>query len=498
MTDRLRGLANKPEVVASVALGCIYLAVTGGHSYSIDGVLMYRQAVSIVHEHSLRFGVPIWWGDTYATSRYGIGMSLLYVPGVSLLWWLGPAIPTPQGGVYDWELFYRDPVYVLGAAPVQILLTVVTAYLVARFIRELGYGSVTALVGLVGYGIASPAMVYARGDFAQPLLGLCLTAALLFAVRFRKSANRGALFVAAGFLCLGVLTRPVEGSFLLPAVLALIVPNLSPAGWRPAAYRAVVVIVGAFAAAVALTLLVNWGRFGSPLETGYPSTVGWGTPIWVGLPGVLISPARGILWQFPLVLLAPLGFGQLWLAEHRVLAGVLAAMTSVLLLNTALWMPWWGAWSWGARLFVPALPLVAVLAAIGTTSLGSRLRIWLPVLLMLGGLVWAVPGTVTNLLGGYAARYDGSAQSFALSGYPPIGAWRYVHHLLAPNLSDANSVDIIWLRLAHLTHNLSVAVPVVLLLLACFLALRVVRLEQASAAVSAVTSVSTRPVPTSG
>jgi hypothetical protein len=410
---------------------------------------------------------------------------------VALLWWLGSAIPVPQSGVYDWDLFYRDPVYVLGAAPVQILLTVATAYLAARFIRELGCRSTTALVGLVGFGIASPAIVYARGDFAQPLLGFCLTAALLAVWRFRKSASQRALYAAAGFLCLAVLARPVEGSFLLPAVLALIVPNLSFARWQPGTYRAPVVIVLSFVAAVGLTLLVNWGRFGSPLATGYPSTVGWGTPIWVGLPGVLVSPSRGILWQFPLVVLAPWGLRRLWAEGHRVLACTLAALVAALLLNTALWMPWWGAWSWGARLFVPALPLVAVLAAIGTESLRSRLRIWLPALLVLGGVVWAIPGAVTNLLGGYAARYDGSAQSFALSGYPPIGAWRYVHHVLAPNMSDANSVDILWLRLAHVTHNLSVVVPGVLLLLACFLALRVLRLEQESAAVNAVTSSST-------
>ena len=417
MTDRLRLLANKPEVVASVALGCVYLAFSGGHAYSIDGVLIYRQAVSIVHEHSLRFGTPIWWGETYVTSRYGIGLSLLYLPGVALLWWLGPLIPTPTAGAsYDWNLFYRDPVYVLGATPVQILVTVATAYLVARLIRELGFGSTTALVGLVGYGIASPAMVYARGDFAQPLLALCMTAALLAAVRFRKTAGRGALATVASFVCLAVLTRPVEGSFLLPAVLIVMVPNLPLSGWEASTYRVVALVIGSFVAAVGLTLLVNWGRFGSPTETGYPSTVGWGTPLWVGLPGVLVSPARGIVWQFPLVLLAPLGLRRLWFTEHRVVAGVLGGLACLLLLNTASWMPWWGAWSWGSRLFVPALPLVAVLSAIGATSLAAPRRTRIVAVLMLGGVAWALAGSLTNLLGGYAARYDGSAQSFALSG----------------------------------------------------------------------------------
>lgn len=497
MTDRLRLLANKPEVVASVALGCIYLAFSGGHVYSIDGLLIYRQAVAIVHEHSLRFGTPIWWGDTYVTSRYGIGLSLLYLPGVALLWWLGPLIPTPAAGAsYDWNLFYRDPVYVLGAAPVQILVTVATAYLVARFIRELGFGSTTAMVGLVGYGIASPAMVYARGDFTQPLLALCLIAALLAAVRFRKAAGRGALVAVASFVCLGVLTRPVEGSFLVPAVLVLMVPNLSWSGWEARTYRAVAVVLGTFVAAVALTLLVNWGRFGSPTQTGYPSTEGWTTPLWIGLPGVLVSPARGILWQFPLVVLAPLGVRCLWSTEHRVAAGVLTGLASLLLLNTALWMPWWGAWSWGSRLFVPALPVVAVLSAIGATSLATQRRTQIVAVLMLGGVAWALAGSLTNLLGGYAARYDGSAQSFALSGYPPVGAWRYVHHVLPSNLIDANSVDLVWFRFAPATHDLSLAVPVVLLLVAGLLAVRVLRLEQASVEETSLTSTSRRPEPT--
>jgi uncharacterized membrane protein len=374
-------------------------------------------------------------------------------------------------------------------------VTVATAYLVARFIRELGFGSIPALVGLAGYGIASPAMVYMRGDFAQPLLGLCITAALLAAVRFRKSPSRAALAVAAGFVCLGVLTRPVEGSFLVPAVLAVIVPNLSPFRWEARTYRAIAVIAGSFLAAVALTLLVNWGRFGSPTETGYPSTVGWGTPLWIGLPGVLVSPARGILWQFPLVVLAPLAMRRLWVTENRVVAVVLAVLASVLLLNTALWMPWWGAQSWGSRLFVPALPLAAVLAAIGAASVPIQRR-WLTAVLMLAGVAWALPGSLTNLLGGYASRYDGTHQSFALSGYPPVGAWRYIHHLFATDWSDANSVDIVWFRFAHDTHYISVVMPVALLLLACFLALRVLRLAQESVSEPTVPLTSRRPEPT--
>ena len=172
------------------------------------------------------------------------------------------------------------------------------------------------------------------------------------------------------------------------------------------------------------------------------------------------------------MLLAPLGLKQIWRAGHRVLVAVVAVLVGALLLNTALWVPWWGAWSWGSRLFVPALPLLAIPAAVGVVALRPSLRAWLPAALFVAGVTWAIPGTVTDLLGGYAATYDGSAQSFALAGYPPIGAWNFLHHIRAANLGDSNAVDIIWFRLARSTANFSLLVPVVLIALAVLLAKR--------------------------
>jgi hypothetical protein len=143
---------------------------------------------------------------------------------------------------------------------------------------------------------------------------------------------------------------------------------------------------------------------------------------------------------------------------------VIAGLTLALLLNTALWVPWWGAWSWGSRLFVPALPLVAAMAAIGVEGLRPSLRRWLPAFLFAGGVFWALPGTLTDLLGGYAGTYDGSSQSFALSGYAPIGAWKFAH-----------AVDVIWFRVARPTHDLSLLVPVLLLALAVGLAYKAIQ-----------------------
>jgi hypothetical protein len=456
------GRLRDPDLLATAALGCVYLAVFSGHSYSIDGLLMYRQAVSIVHDHSLRFSTPIWWGDTFATSKYGIGLSLLYLPGVAIFS-LFSSPPVPHGpGSYDWDLFYQDFVYRLGGAPVHLLIGLVTAFLVARLVRELDGGNLTALLALFAYGIASPAIVYARGDFSQPLLGLCLTAGLLAALRYRRSGGAGALVVMAASLVLGVLTRPVEGSFLLPALLLLVGTPASPEGTQRRRVAAVAGLAGSYLLALAITGFVNWGRTGSPLETGYGG--GWTTPLWIGVPGLLLSPGRSIILAFPLLLLAPLGLRRLLATEHRLAAIAIGGLVLALFLNNALWSQWWGSWSWGPRLLLPALPLLAVPAALGAVALRPSLRAWLPGVLLLGGVVWAVPGSVTDLLTGYGAAHDSPGRSWALTAYPPF--WLLVH---------GGVIDILWFRLARSSGYLTLLVPAALLGLAAYLTLLVRR-----------------------
>jgi hypothetical protein len=472
-------LRRRPEVFAVLALTCLYFAVIGGHSYSIDGLLIYRQALAIAQNFSLQFANPIYWGHLWTTSISGIGLALFYLPGVAVLTKIGVAAPVPTAAPGDWDLFYRDPVYAIGAAPVQILVTVATAYFVARFVRALGFGSKTALLALISFGVASPAIAYAREDFPQPLLGLCMITGLLAAQRFRDSGRSALLLAAGAMLILAVLTRPVEGSFLLPALLVMTLPNLRPDRWHSGPYRGVAIIIGSYAIAFALTLLVNWLRFGSPFVTGY-TNVRWGTPFWVGVPGVLFSPARGILWQFPLLVLAPLGLWRLWRTPFRLVATVMSALTVVMFFHTALFVPWWGGFDWGARLFVPAWPLVAVLAAVGAMSLRSPRRLWLTAFLFVAGVIWAIPGTVTDLIGGYAGMYDGTAQSFLLTGYPPVGAWQFLHHIRASDLTDSNALDILWFRIARQTHNASMIVPVILALSAAAFAWKAVRMEQAA------------------
>jgi hypothetical protein len=463
---------RRVDLLAALALACAYAALMSGHLQTIDGLTIWRQGQSLAYQGSLHFPTPLWWGASGTTSKFGIGLSLLYLPGLWLGSGLRAMVPVQHGQTYDFSLLYADPLYMVAGAPLQILFAVLAAYLTARLVRALGFGTGPALAALLLYGLGSPAIVYAKGDVAQPLVGLCWVAAIYAAIRFRKSGQARWLWVCAAAQFYAVLVRPVEGTLLFVALLLLFVPLVAPRSWSRTSWQTLTVVGAGLTAGVAVTLLVDWGRYGSPFITGYEAEH-WTTFLPVGLAGSLISPGRGILWSFPAVILAGLGAVSLWRLGRRRELLAIAGLCVLQLINVSAWHDWFGGWNWGLRLFVPALPLIAVLAGAGVASLHGRTRVWATAGALVAGVVWAVPGIITDLLGGYGGTYAGTRASFSPHAYPPIGAWAFFHHWRARSVLDANGADILWLRMARTTHNLSLLVPVVLLLLSLILAVRI-------------------------
>ena len=469
---------RRVELLVALALLCCYLATMSGHLYSIDGLTMYRQGYSLAFHQSITMQPPFWWGASIPTSKYGIGISLLYAPFMLPFFWLRDAIPVFHDAAYHGEMLYSDALYAVAVAPVQALVTAASAYLVARTIRILGFGERAALWGLILYGLGSPALVYARGDYAQPLSGLCWIAAISAALLFRQSGRQRWLILSALAILYGVLTRVVDGSLALPAVMLLVVPDLRVRAWRWDAWRSLVILTAGWAAGIALTLLVNWMRFGSALNFGYGGESWTGSPL-IGLAGSLISPGRGLLWSFPAIVLLIPGVRVLWGGRQRLVMAALVGLAVLELLNVSLWWIWWGGWDWGLRLFVPALPVLAVVAGCGVSALGPRLRWWLPAALLLLGFVWALPGVVTNLLAGYMTFGDGM-RSFNIQAYPPIGGWQWLKYLRAPDggLMNTRVVDIVWLRYSRVTGNASLVLMAALGLAAAIFAYGAIRVHQ--------------------
>lgn len=441
MRSRILDLAaRRPELVAGAGLFSLYLAVMNGHLMSSDGLIMWRQALAIAYHHSFSFVPPIWWGGTLNSSYRGLGASMQYVPTALLFFWLSPHVPVQSGPQYDFGLLYKDVLYVVAGAPVWAFIAACTAALSGLITREIWPERRAVLWTVAFYGLGSPAFAASRGDWPQPVVALCWALGIFACLHFANTGSKRWLWVSAAAVFYGVQARPLEGSFLLPGVLVVLAPQLRKYPWLGVGQ------VAAWVASVLVTLWLNDLRFGSPLNFGYPGTTAWTTPLWVGLPGDLLSPGRGIVWEFPALVLSVVGFVFLWRHGKRWESIALVGPPIVLLLEACQFFDWVGGWDWGFRFFQPALPLIAVLAGAGVLAVPRSSQRWLPAVLLAGGIIWNVPVVLTDLLGGYGATYAVGSANWHLQSYPPIGAWAFLHHILPTNSIDSASVDIIWVR----------------------------------------------------
>ena len=432
--------------------------------------MVLRVAERIVFDRSLAFDPPLNWGIIIANPITPIGFSLVQIPAVLLTWWARPLQPAFGSDPYNYTLLYGDPVYTL-TSWINPLLVALSAALTFRTAARLGAPSRAALMVAVATALASPLFFYARADFPQPLttsLMLGVVALLIDGVQ-KRHVRTG---IMSSAVALSILTRPVDGAIIV--VVAVVVLCLPMEGWRPFRDGRPLLIEVACGLLVGLAALfvVDFIRFGSPFDTGYPTNL-LGSLRW-GLIAELVSPGRGLLWYFPLTALAPIGLWALWRRGLRHEIGVLA-------LPVLLYLPIYGkfiatgGWDWGPRYLAPLVPLLALLAGAAVWS-GRR-----PALgVLFGGL--GIAGGLLNLanlavdpLPGFWPVYgnttfgtDAFWRQFDLSAYPLIGSWNWYSSTAGP--------DIMWFRLAGSTQHLSVVVFAILLLTGALALVRAWRL----------------------
>ena len=262
----------------------------------------------------------------------------------------------------------------LGLLQVTLLwngvVTALTAVLLWRTARRLGYTDVTGVALGLLFGLGTIAWPYANQYFGEPVSALSLL--LCFAgILAWKQTGRWGWALAAG-VGAGTAIATVTAHAVIVAIFG---GYALAAAWQrarstPGQSRRRELLLGAaaFAAPILLAggllLWYNRARFGDPLATGYHFDTGEGfsTPIWQGLWGQLFSPYRSVFLHTPLFLAGLAGFVP-FVRRHRAEGNtVLAAGVTLILFYSAWWM-WWGGYAWGPRFLVPMTPFwVLVLA----------------------------------------------------------------------------------------------------------------------------------------
>lgn len=236
------------------------------------------------------------------------------------------------------------------------LLTVLVSFVGYRALERLlgdwlgdaGAGRVVAAATF----FSTPLWFYSRTFFTEPWLAALLLLAADRVVRDRP--------VGAGLL-LGA-TIVIKDQALLPAlvVLGFAIRRL---GWRRAARLAPGFVLAGAGFVVRNVFLYGSGWLDFPQRFRAGSLID-------GSIGLLIDPARGLVFFAPIVLLAFAGL--LARREERSVAIGAAACFLVYFLLNAAWIDWRGGSSFGPRLLVPVLPLLAIPLGLLWRAAGER------------------------------------------------------------------------------------------------------------------------------
>lgn len=411
---------------------------------------------------------------TFASS--GIGHAVTGVP----FYWVGRILALVRPSIQElhesrsyWGAPRSEYFEHLVAGWRNALFTALTCWLLVLSARRLGLERRHAWLGGVTYGIATFAWSQARSTLpdVQATLLVFLAFHLILQVRERydrlDTPHRRTLAGIGLALGCALLTRVS----LLPICIVLLAAaetvvgsgsrRIAASRWSPKGplgtgrMRALAFLLVPFIACMGLHLALDQWRFGvffvgdEVLGAGFLDH-----PMPTGVAGLLVAPGKGLLWMAPALLLLPWGIAAARARGETLWLLVTTGVFIGVLLPAATSASWHGAWTYGPRFLLPALPFLwlGVTFALKAVEERRHLRVLAVGLFCLGVLV-QIPAALVD-----HATHEDLAQQAARLAWPtaegrdedaaeaerfdriqwdwgfaaPWAHWRILRHRLAP------------------------------------------------------------------
>jgi hypothetical protein len=391
---------RREALLCFTAIFFTFMLTTNGNDNSEEAAYSYRVAKQILTAHSIGFSEP----QTGVFNRapdgrfyesYDLGNTLFMLPTT----WLDEQVLRRMGpriGQARTHFVWRFVLATL--SPVYCAVSLALIYVMLRTL--FGQTKRLALANVIILGFCSFYWNYSRDLADSVLCSTLLCAATLLLFLFGKTQGVQQLIAAFCFLGLGLITRP---TMLIPIAAAfLYLGALFYQDWK----RLVRV---AFIAGLSLIPFVAWQlyynhfRSGnalvSPLQAFYRADNGLTGDLASHVPGLLISPGKGILVYAPPVFLALFCF-PLFFKRYRAEALYTAAIgLGWLLVHAKLANNWYGAWGWGPRHFIAVTPILALPFLVsGWRVFSSKPKAAFASLSLLFGFVLATSATIGDWL----------------------------------------------------------------------------------------------------
>lgn len=321
-----------------------------------DGFEYYALARSLVFDQDLRFenefeglgAKPVFSAHGEVTSRFPIGLALLWVPPLLFcrivalaLHALGVAIDTSGFGT----------LYQSAATTTSFALAMLGLFLLERLLRKL-FGETLSALTVCGVWLATPLHFYAVANPSMSHGASAFAATLFLASWLEARADvAGARWLGVGLAGgLMSLIRIQDGVLLAMPALDLV---LRRRGWRP-----LLVLALGPAMAAGLQLGIWAGMYGSGFLTLAAEQGHFGRPE-LNFWGVLFSARHGLLTWTPIYLPALLGIVVWLFRDARLAISMMLGFGLSVALNSLQW-DWWGADAFGQRRLLGLTPILAL------------------------------------------------------------------------------------------------------------------------------------------
>ncbi len=382
MTSRLGLRLRDPLFLLCVAAGLLAFVVQSGEVGTADTMhrlqtthWLWTSEPQVFPYEYPEFGLRGRGGQIY--SWYGIGQSLLMLPADLVATWISHF---PVFSEYEDDPAVRS---IIVGYSTSILISVLTALIAFRLLRQLRFTANEAIVGVLALLFCTTHLHYTQNMQENNYIMLLTLTGFSYQYEWLRGGNRRALILGSAALGLNLLTRLTTGLDLMAAGIFLlgVVWFERAAGqdlWRRLLdYCKTAAPVYIFFLAV--DRLYHFYRFGSFTGTylslygreqrlqdpTLPANFPWSTPFHAGVLGALFKPEKSIFLFDPLLVLALILLVWLW---RRLPTEVRAyAMTTLLLLAAyisfyARYAYWAGDFSWGDRYVATPVQMVALLA----------------------------------------------------------------------------------------------------------------------------------------
>lgn len=353
-----------PLFVSVLSLIILTVMIGKKHGYTVDANASFQITKEIVATGNLFPNTAVKQGYLY---------SIIYIPFYLLaqpMHVLLPDIPI--------EMLQRKMLCWMNS-----VWAALTAGVLCCLFRTLGYSKRVQIVLPLIYVFSTLALTYARYDYNKSLATFFLVTSFFFFIDHLKKAKKSSLCMSGIFLALLVCIRLEMAVIVLPFIYGLYALNRLK-------YLAYFLIPTA--AGIAFVLGYNAMYWQANVSGGYEGSFTY-NPTWA-IVGVLFSPGKSLFVFNPVLLLFPLTIRFFWTGHDQPNRMVWAGTVVVLFLLYCFWGNWWGGWGYGARHFMPLVPLLMIPLAECFSSENKRLLMPLLILCFAGFVVQFVGAAI--------------------------------------------------------------------------------------------------------